>query len=100
MKPVQVCIEAVESEQITELHVGAPLQVQALYLGRVDPKGQIIGAEALRMQPVEAEAAGTFRFTSPPVVCRKSGLHGYTVRVLPLHPALPASFISGLIIWA
>ena len=34
------------------------------------------------------------------VTFRLSGLHGYTVRVLPHHPNLVTPFLPGLIAWA
>ena len=39
-------------------------------------------------------------FAASEVPCRDSGLHGYTVRVLPFHPDAAQTFLPGLIRWA
>lgn len=111
----QVRIVTVDSAPITELHVGETVQVRSrvrlsnltpddvvveLYLGRVDASGAISEAITAPMTPLEANEAGIYEFESPPVHCRTSGLHGYTVRVVPCHAALPTKFLPGLIVWA
>jgi starch phosphorylase len=111
----QVHVESIEGESVAELHVGETVRAQArvhlgaltpadvavqLYLGRVDAKGEIVEAEAVSMQLVGPDGAGVYCFESPAVPCRRSGLHGYTVRVLPCHADLPTLFLPGLIVWA
>jgi starch phosphorylase len=111
----QVRIEAVDTGPPTELQIGGAVQAQArihlgnltpddvtveLYLGRVDADGEIVEAEATPMQPVGPAEEGGYLFEVSAVPCRKSGLHGYTVRVLPHHPDLPTPFLPGLIVWA
>lgn len=111
----QVRIERVEAEPFTELQVGDRFQARArvylgtltpddvrveLYLGRVDAAGDLVGAEAILMKPVEGGKAGSCLFETNEVVCFASGRHGYTVRVLPNHPDLAKSFLPGLIAWA
>jgi glycogen phosphorylase len=52
------------------------------------------------MQPVQSEGGSTCLYEAAVPPCSMSGLHGYTVRVLPCHPDLKAPFIPGLITWA
>jgi len=76
-----------------------------LYLGRVNPAGDIGGAETTQMQPAGRDPQGRYLFEATTIPCSKSGLHGFTVRVRPHHADLPAPegavpFIPGLIAWA
>ncbi|MFQ5855554.1 MAG: alpha-glucan family phosphorylase [Anaerolineae bacterium] len=111
----QVRVEAVETKPLTELQVGGAVHARArvhlgdlapddvtveLYLGRVDADGEIVEAEATPMQPIGPDEEGGHLFEVSAVPCRKSGLHGYTVRVLPHHPDLTTLFLPGLILWA
>lgn len=57
--------------------------------------------------PGSLEARGMKALANGPSICEASvapcqgsGLHGYTLRVLPNHPALTTSFQHGLITWA
>jgi starch phosphorylase len=111
----QVRIEAVDIEPPVKVRVGGEFPVQArvqlgalspddvaveLYLGQMDAGGEITAAHAIPMQPVGPGGEGSHLFQASAVTCRRSGLHGYTVRVLPSHPDLPTSFLPGLIVWA
>jgi len=111
----QVSIEALDAEPLTELRVGGAVRAQArvhlgkltpddvtveIYLGRVDADGNIVEAEATPMQPVGPATEGSYLFEASAVPCRRSGLHGYSVRVLPRHPDLTSPFLPGLITWA
>ncbi len=73
-----------------------------LYLGRLDAVGEIRDPCRISMLPVGADAAGLQVFEASSVACGRSGMHGYTVRVLPQHPDLvePVTFLPGLIAWA
>jgi starch phosphorylase len=111
----QVCVENVAADRFTELEVGMSIRVQArirlgvltpddvtveLYLGRVDASGEIVEAAATPMQPIGPDGEGRHLFEASAVSCDKSGLHGYTVRVLPHHPDMSTPFLPGLIVWA
>jgi len=111
----QVRIEVVDAGPATELQVGDEIHARArvrlgalslddvqveLYLGRVDADGEIVEAEAVPMRPVGPDGDGMYLFEVGAVPCRKSGQHGYTVRVLPHHPDLLSPFLPGLIAWA
>lgn len=112
-----VRIERVEADGQSERQVGDEVQAQAwihlgeltpedvtveFYMGRVNAQGEIVNAEAAPMQPagpVEGEE-GVYLFEVKSVTFWLSGLHGYTVRVLPHHPDLVTPFLPGLIAWA
>ena len=71
-----------------------------LYMGRVDTDGEIVEAEATPMVPVKSKSGSLYRFEVQEIPCRRSGLYGFTVRVLPLHMDMVSSFLPGLITWA
>ena len=116
----QVRIEAVEDGPGQALPVGTLMRARAhirlgalmpedvaveLYLGRLDPSGEIVDAESALMKPVGRDADGRHLFEAEGVPCSRSGLHGFTVRVRPHHPYLAAAgggipFLPGLIAWA
>jgi starch phosphorylase len=110
----QVRIESVEQGPSVTLLVGAGLQVRArvqlgslsaqevaaeLYLGRLNPAGDIVDAASVPMKPAELDGQGNvlFEATTP---CARSGLHGLIVRVRPHHTDLPVAFLPGLICWS
>ena len=85
------------------VHLGAlkPEEVAVeLYHGRVNAGGQIVNAIATAMDVTDSGEGGYYTFAAEPVSCSDSGLHGYTVRILPYHPDLPLGLIPGLICWA
>ena len=110
-----VRVEAVGDGPGSGLRVGTTAQIGArlslgaltpsdvaveLYLGRLNPAGEIVDAVSNDMQPVGRDSEGKYLFQASAAPCCKSGLHGYTVRVLPHHPDLTAPFLPGLIVWA
>ncbi|MBV8215427.1 MAG: alpha-glucan family phosphorylase [Verrucomicrobia bacterium] len=70
-----------------------------LYLGRLNPAGDFIGATCTPMVPVQNDGKGGFTFEAL-TICAESGRHGFTVRVRPYHPDLNVPFLPGLICWA
>ncbi len=99
----------------TELSVGDEIRVRArvhlgglnpddvlvqLYFGLLNSDGEIVGEEAAAMQRIESVREGDHIFESREVRCMRSGLHGYTFRVLPNHPDLATPFMPGLLTWA
>jgi len=116
----QVRVEAVEEGPGAALLVGTNVAVRArvqlgtltpddvaveLYLGRVDPAGEILGAGVTRMRPAGRDAAGKHVFEAGAVPCSHSGLHGFTVRVRADHADLATAeggtpLVPGLIAWA
>ena len=71
-----------------------------LYLGGVDSESRIVDAETTTLQFVERTAAGASVFGADSITCARSGMHGYTVRVLPWHQDLSEQVIPGLVVWA
>ncbi len=111
----QVRVELVEGVPAAPLRLGEAVHVRArvhldplrpedvtaeLYLGRVDARGEIIEPTASAMQCTGREASGAWIFEASPPPSVHSGLHGYTVRVLPYHPDLSVALVPGLITWA
>jgi starch phosphorylase len=110
-----VRVESVDKAPEKELPVGSRIPVSArirlgpidpsevaveLYLGHLDAKGEISSGAALPMESAGKTAEGLYIFEASGVACLQSGLHGYTVRVLPYHPDEAKSFLPGLITWA
>lgn len=110
----QIQVEVVDTGSPAELPVGGEVRVQArvhlgaltpdevrveVYAGRVDADDELTDIEAMPMQLAGPDGDGAFRFEAGHLPCRTSGLHGYTVRVLPHHPDLTTPFQPGLIRW-
>jgi starch phosphorylase len=75
------------------------LQVE-LYLGRLNADGELVNTTSTPMQVVQKEADSSCIYEATTAPCYQSGLHGYTVRVLPKHVDLKSPFLPGLITWA
>jgi len=110
----EVRIEAVDDVPGVGLTVGSDFRVQArvrlgairpeevaveLYLGRVGADDEMTDAVAIPMQPAGGRD-GVSVFEAATVPCRRSGLYGYTVRVLPFHADEYRGFLPGLIAWS
>jgi starch phosphorylase len=111
----QVRVERIAALAATELAVGSQIQVRAwirlgaiatgevaveLYLGRLDSGGEITDGVAMPMEPAGQSPEGFHIFEAASVPCSQSGLHGYTVRVLPFHVDEAKAFLPGIITWA
>jgi starch phosphorylase len=110
----QVAVQRVLSDIPVETQVGMANTVRAeiylgaltpndvtveLYHGLVDASGAILQPEIVEMehQPRQAKD-GVYTFAKQ-LTCRTSGMHGFTVRVLPYHPDQVSPFETGLILW-
>jgi starch phosphorylase len=72
------------------------VEVQAV-AGRVDGEDRITGATAFPLKPVAGpDLEGRWTYEGPLTLTR-TGPFGYTVRVLPSHPLLPAPADLGLV---
>jgi starch phosphorylase len=111
----QIRVESVDGLPEPRIAVGSYLKVQArvrlgsilpsevtveLYMGRLDAHSEIASGVALPMQPAGEMRDGVQLFEIAGVQCRDSGLHGYTVRVLPFHRDEARSFLPGQMTWA
>jgi starch phosphorylase len=104
----------VEGDLPNEIQVGEAFEAKAeinlgqlspddvcveLYVGLVNPRGELVQGEAVTMDVVENLGNGKFIYQAQ-TKCQMSGLHGYTVRVLPHNPSAVTSFLPGFIRWA
>ena len=71
-----------------------------LYLGMVDAAGELTQPATFPMRHAGCSDNGEHHFEATGVPCCRSGMQGYTVRVLPHHADLAARFVPGLITWA
>jgi len=110
----QVRVVSVASDLPSEVRVGQAVQATAkvvlgdlqpedvhveLYIGLVNPTGEIVQGWAVTMEVEGRAEEGQYLYKAE-TVCEMSGLHGYTVRVLPYHPDLVTPFQPGFIRWA
>ncbi|MBN1917665.1 MAG: alpha-glucan family phosphorylase [Verrucomicrobia bacterium] len=106
-------IETVETDSVEELPVGSDLKVRArvrlgalapddvavqIYEGLLDQDGNITDAEIVPMMPDKDGGDGVREFVGS-IVCRTSGQHGFSVRIIPKHEDLASPFSTGLIVW-
>ncbi len=70
-----------------------------LYFGPVNAQGEIVEPRPVPMTPSGTESQGCWVFEAAATACCQSGLHGYTVRVLPQHPDLANPYLPGLVAW-
>ena len=70
-----------------------------LVVGSVDSRDRISHPRRIDMRLVGEPEAGSYSYEAT-AVPQQSGLHGYTLRVLPSHPDLSTPFVPGLIAWA
>jgi len=71
-----------------------------LYLGALDAAGELTLPTTFPMRHAAGSGYGEHVFEATGVPCCRSGLQGYTVRVMPHNPDLAARFVPGLITWA
>ena len=69
-----------------------------LYYGPLDEDGQLTRGEALPMEQAAVEDNSRIRYAVR-MPCTRSGMTGYTVRVMPQHPRLGDAREMGLIRW-
>ncbi len=108
-------LQSVTAHGLKQLRVGARAEIQArvdlaglspddvnveLYLGHLDANNEIVQGEARAMDFVNKDEKGMCVYRASDIICHTSGLHGYTVRILPYHPDLVSSFMPNLITWA
>ena len=83
------------------VHLGSlsPEEVRVeLYFGPVSSTGEIEEAQTVAMTPAGTEK-GMTEYRGE-LECALTGRQGYTVRVLPKHPALPHPYLPGVVRWA
>ncbi len=110
----EIRILSVESDLQDGLPVGADAHISArislgalrpeevavqTYHGPVTPQGDITDYQAIPMSVEGSDGQGVHTFKGV-LRCTRSGLHGYTVRVLPYHPDLGDPHVPGLVLWS
>jgi glycogen phosphorylase len=75
------------------------LMVEA-YIGKLGAADEFTEGEAVAMDLVGPDDEGGFIYEASAVPCKRSGLHGLTVRAMPRHVDLPTRFLPGLITWS
>ena len=110
----QLYVESVNGNLPGQLHVGQEFSANAkiylgdlnphevlieLYVGLVNTSGEIVKGQAIPMKLDKQIEQGLYLFTAE-AECSMSGLHGYTIRVIPYHENLVTPFLPGLIKWA
>ena len=69
-------------------------------MGWVDADGKIKNPVVIPMQLAVTDGSGVGIFRAIVKPSTRTGLHGYSIRVLPQHPDLISSFLPELIAWA
>jgi starch phosphorylase len=91
----------------TKIHVEATVNLAGLlpeevrvecYRGPLTSKGEIQSPERTEMSPVSSEGP-VWKFAAI-ANGKLTGQIGYSIRVLPRHPALGERFVPGLLRWA
>jgi starch phosphorylase len=111
----QIRVVSIDNGKIDSVEIGKKFIVRAdvflgaltpsdvsveLYLGKIDSNGEITNAYSDPMESIGSGNNGVFTFQDHKTASQRSGLHGYTIRVLPKHPGLVTQFLPGLITWA
>jgi starch phosphorylase len=106
-------VDAVKND-VSEIRLGEQVQVSArvalnnltpddvavqIVSGSVDASGEITNPVTIPMQHSGKDGSGSDVFQAVFKPSAKTGLHGYSIRVLPRHPDLISSFLPGLITW-
>jgi starch phosphorylase len=112
----QLHVQRVHSDIPAETQVGVANNVRAeiylgdltprdvtveLYHGPVDANGEILQPQIVEMEyERERENQPGVHTFAKQLTCQSSGMHGFTVRVLPHHPEQVSPFETGLILWS
>ena len=107
-------IDNIEMDEPPEIKVGEQINVKAkvylgglnpsdvsveVYQGLVNPQGSIINGKSIPMNHSGSNGDGNYIFQGI-IKCQSSGLHGYSIRILPKNEKLVNPYELGLILWA
>lgn len=110
----EIRIERIEDNRTPEIEVDTQMPITAdiqlgacspdditvqIYHGPLNPQKEITNPNTTPMQCAEQIDDATYRFEGV-ITSSHTGLHGYTVRILPQHPDLFHPYEPDLIIWA
>ena len=111
----EVRVETVQARRNAVHRVGETFEINAavrlgpidpgdlcveIYYGALSARREIVGGRAVQMQleSPQPDGPGVYRYVGM-VPCDSSGLHGFTVRVVPYHPDATGFLSTGLIAW-
>jgi starch phosphorylase len=97
---IQLADQIVVSARVALSSLGPEDVAVQVVMGLVDAHGEIKNPEVIPMQSSGRDGSGMELFQAVLKPSTKTGLHGYSIRVLPQHPDLISSFLPGLIAWA
>jgi starch phosphorylase len=110
----QIAVQNVQSDVPVETQVGIANTVRAeihlgeltpkdvtveLYHGPVDASGVILQPQIVEMEHQPEQAKDNVYTFAKQLTCETSGMHGFTVRVLPYHLDQVSPYETGLILW-
>jgi len=111
----QIKIVLIETGDLDSVQIGKEFTIRAqiylgslkpadvsveIYMGQVDANNEIINAKSYPMLSIGTAGNNVYLFEDKRSVTSRSGLHGFTIRVLPRHPDLVSPFLPGMITWA
>ncbi|MCY2927066.1 MAG: hypothetical protein NT031_16860, partial [Planctomycetota bacterium] len=70
-----------------------------LYYGPLDSEGKLQTGQAIAMQQIAPAGDGRVRYAAE-MPCQRSGMTGYTIRILPCHPGMANPRDMSLVKWA
>jgi glycogen phosphorylase len=106
-------VDSVKNE-ISEIRLGDQIQLSArvalnaltpedvsveVVSGAIDAGGEILNPGTIPMQPKGKDGSGADLFQAVLTPSTQTGMHGYSIRILPRHPDLISPFLPGLITW-
>lgn len=109
----EIRIDSVEQSGDDQLTVGSELEVRTtirlgelapddvdvqLYVGKFDGQGQLRQAVPVSMHCVHSNSQT--HLYSGAIPCRRSGIQGYGIRILPKHSDMLHLYETGLVLWA
>ena len=98
-RPIMERGDTVRVDARVELAGLAPQDIAVeLYHGGISSQGEIVKPLRAEMSP-DKQSGQTWTYHTA-VTCTVTGQHGYSVRILPKHPALVHPFLPGLVRWA
>ena len=110
----EVRITAAHSDTQDGLPVGTQVNIQALvslgelqpedvlvqvYYGLISAQGDIIDYSVADMTTEGRDPNGQYIYSAP-ISSSRSGLHGYSLRILPKHALLDNPHVPGLVVWS
>jgi glycogen phosphorylase len=71
-----------------------------LYFGTVNADGELVEPKTSMMRMLREEREGVYLYQGEAIAQNRSGLQGFSIRVVPRQERLPTCYLPGLITWA